>query len=122
MIAHVLLISAQVNSRSGVPMLEAVTFGVFSEIQRSVSSALSSVRGVWSGYVGLRQVKRENDELKQRLGAAEIMLQQQRAMADRARGFAQLLQLRDTLSLKTVAAEVIGAGPAADFRTLTIDK
>jgi len=122
MIAHVLLISAQVNSRSGVPMLEAVTFGIFSEVQRGVSTALSAVRGVWGGYVGLRQVKRENDELKQRLAAAEVTLQQQRAMADRARGLAQLLQLRDSLSLKTVAAEIIGAGATPDFRTLTIDK
>jgi rod shape-determining protein MreC len=122
MIAHVLLISAQVNSRRGVPMLEAVTFGVFSEVQRGVSTALSGVRGVWGGYIGLRHVKRENDELKQRLAVAEVTLQQQRAMADRARGLAQLLQLRDSLSLKTVAAEIIGAGATPDFRTLTIDK
>lgn len=121
-IAHVLLISAQVQSRRGVPMLEAVTFGVFSEVQRGVASALSGVRNVWGGYIGLRQVKRENDELKQRLAAAEVTLQQQRAMADRARGLAQLLQLRDSLSLKTVAAEIIGAGATPDFRTLTIDK
>lgn len=122
MLAHVILISAQVQSRRGVPLLEAVTFGVFSEVQRGVAAALSGVRGVWSGYIGLRQVKRENDELKQRLAAAEVTLQQQRAMADRARGLAQLLQLRDSLSLKTVAAEIIGAGATPDFRTLTIDK
>lgn len=121
MLAHVLLISAQVNSRSGVPVLEAVTFGVFSEVQRGVSTALSSVRNVWSGYVGLRQVKRENDDLKRRLATAEITLQQQSALADRARGLARLLELRERLTLKTVAAEIIGAG-TSDFRTLTIDK
>jgi cell shape-determining protein MreC len=69
-LAHVILISAQVNSRSGVPVLEAVTFGVFSEIQRTVSGGFWGVRNVWSGYVGLRHVKRENDELKRRLVAA----------------------------------------------------
>lgn len=121
MLAHVLLISAQVNSRSGVPVLEAVTFGVFSEIQRSVSSGLSSVSHLWTGYAGLRQVKRENDDLKRRLAAAEVALQEQSAMADRARGLARLLELRDHLTLKTVAAEIIGAG-TPDFRTLTIDK
>ena len=121
-LAHVLLISAQVNSRSGVPVLEAVTFGVFSEIQRTVSGGFSGVRNVWNGYVGLRHVKRENDELKRRLVVAEVTLQQQSAMADRARGLAQLLELRDSLSLRTVAAEIIGAGATPDFRTLTIDK
>jgi rod shape-determining protein MreC len=121
MLAHMLLISAQVNSRSGVPVLEAVTFGVFSEIQRSVSTGLSGVRHVWSAYIGLRQVKRENDELKRRLATTEVTLQQQSAMADRARGLARLLELRERLTLKTVAAEIIGAG-TPDFRTLTIDK
>ena len=43
-LGHILLISAQVNSKSGVPMLEAVTFGVFSEVQRAVSSGVSGVR------------------------------------------------------------------------------
>ena len=33
MLGHILLISAQVNSRSGVPVLEAVTFGVFAYAQ-----------------------------------------------------------------------------------------
>src|SRR5215211_833543 len=102
MLAHVLLISAQVNSRSGVPVLEAVTFGVFSEIQRTASSGVGGLRDVWSGYIGLRHVKRENDELKRRLAAAEVTLQQQNAMADRARGLAKLLELRDSLSLRTV--------------------
>jgi rod shape-determining protein MreC len=121
-VAHVLLISAQVNSRSGVPVLEAVTFGVFSEIQRTVSGGFSGIRNVWNGYIGLRHAKRENDELKRRLVAAEVTLQQQSAMADRARGLAQLLELRDSLSLRTVAAEISGAGASPDFRTLTIDK
>src|SRR5262245_22417919 len=122
MIGHILLISAQVNSRAGVPVLETVTFGVFSEIQRAVSGVVSSVRNAWAGYVGLRHVKQENDDLKRRLAAAEVSLQQQRALADRARGLSELLDLRNRLSLKTVAAEIIGAAATPDFQTLTIDK
>ena len=121
-LGHVLLISAQVNSRSGVPVLESVTFGVFSEIQRIFTSATSGVRNVWSGYVGLRRVKIENDALKQQLAAAQIALQQQRALADRARGLQQLLDLRDRSNLQTLAAEIIGAAATPDFRTVTIDR
>ncbi len=117
-----LLISAQVNSKTGVPILEAVTFGVFSEVQRGVSGGLSGVLHVWNGYVGLRHVRQENDDLKRRLAASEITVQEQRALADRARGLAQLLELRDRLTLRTAAAEIIGAAAAPDFRTLTIDK
>ena len=44
MIGHVILISAQVNSRSGVPVLESVTFGVFAEAQRGMSTGVSGLR------------------------------------------------------------------------------
>ena len=74
-----------------------MTFGVFSEVQRGVSGGVSGVRGLWSGYVGLRHVKTENDELKRQLAAAQIAVQEQRALADRARGLEQLLELRDQL-------------------------
>jgi rod shape-determining protein MreC len=121
-LGHILLISAQVNSRSGVPVLESVTFGVFSALQRVVFGGTSSVARVWNGYIGLRHVKSENDGLKQQLSAAQIALQEQRALADRARGLEQLLDLRDRTSLRTTAAEIVGAAATPDFRTVTIDK
>jgi rod shape-determining protein MreC len=122
MLAHVLLISAQVNSRSGVPVLESVTFGVFSEIQRTLSGGLSGISGMWNGYVGLRHAKVENDELKRQLAAAQIAIQEQRALADRTRGLERLLEMREKLPLKTTAADVIGESAVPDFRTVTIDK
>jgi rod shape-determining protein MreC len=121
-VAHVLLISAQVNSRTGVPVLEAVAFGVFSEVQRVVSSGVSGVRQVWGGYVGLRHVREENESLKRELASAQVAAQEQRALADRARGLEQLLELRARTNLETVAAEIIGAAATPDFRTVTIDK
>ncbi len=121
-LGHVLLISAQVNSRKGVPLLEAVVFGAFAEVQRVSSAAITGVRHAWDGYVGLRSVKRENDELKRRLAAAEVDLQQQRALAARARSLEQLLELRPRTELHTAAAEIIGVSPNPDFRTVTIDK
>jgi rod shape-determining protein MreC len=121
-VAHILLISAQVNSRTGVPVLESVTFGVFSEIQRVITSATSGVRNVWSGYIGLRHVKAENDALKRQLADAQIAVQEQRALANRARGLQQLLELRDRTTLETTAADIIGAAANVDFRTITIDK
>ncbi len=122
MLLHVVLISAQVNSKSGVPVLEAVTFGIFSEAQRSISGVVFGVRRVWSGYIGLRHLKQENDTLKRDLAAAQIASQEQRALASRARGLEKLLELRDRTSLQTAAAEIIGTAPTQDFRTVTIDK
>jgi rod shape-determining protein MreC len=122
MLGHVILISAQVNARTGVPVLEAVTFGVFAQMQRVVSAGTSGVRRVWSGYVSLRHLKIENDGLKRQLADAQVDLQRQRALADRSRGLERLLGLRDQSKLMTIPAEIIAAGASPDFRTVTIDK
>jgi rod shape-determining protein MreC len=122
MLGHVILISAQVNARTGVPMLEAVTFGAFAQAQRAVWASTSGVRRIWSGYIGLRHLKAENDDLKRLLGEAQVDLQRQRALADRSRDLERLLGLRDQSKLVTVAAEIIAAGATPDFRTVTIDR
>jgi rod shape-determining protein MreC len=121
-VGHIILISTQVNSRTGVPVLERFTFGVLSEMQRGISASVSGVNRFWSGYVALRRAREENDDLKRRLAAAEIQVQEQRAMADRARSLADLLELRTQMPLTTAAAEIIGGASLAGFRTVTIDK
>lgn len=119
---HVVLISAQVNTASGLPVLQVVTFGSFSEVQRATMSAIDGVRGMWSGYVALRAVEEENAALKQELQNLQVRFQQERAEAQRTDNLRQLLELRDRANLETVAAEVI-AGPAnPEFHTVTVDK
>jgi rod shape-determining protein MreC len=122
LLGHILLISAQVQSKRGVPVLEVVTFGFFAEVQRGTSALVAGVREVWSGYVGLRGVRAENAELKQQLARAQVELQQQRALANRVRGFERLLDLRASLAFDSVAANVIAASATPEFRTLTLDK
>jgi rod shape-determining protein MreC len=122
MLGHVILISTQVNARTGVPILEAVTLGAFAGVQHAVSAGTSGVRRIWSGYIGLRHLKIDNDDLKRQLAEAQVDLQRQRALADRSRGLERLLGLRDQSTLTTAAAEIIAAGASPDFRTVTIDK
>jgi rod shape-determining protein MreC len=121
-VGHIILISAQVNAKSGVPVLEQVTFGLFAEVQRGASAFVGGVRHTWTSYVTLRGVKGENETLKRQLADTQIELQQQRALADRSRSLERLLELRDRLSLDTAAAEIIAASATPDFRTVTIDK
>lgn len=121
-VGHIVLISAQITSRKGVPVLEAVIFGAFAEVQRVVSVGVSSVTSFWGGYVGLRQVNAENEQLRRELADTQIELQRLRALVDRSRGLERLLELRDQSKLTTKAAEIIAAGATPDFRTVTIDK
>lgn len=122
MLGHILLISAQVNSRTGVPLLEAVTFGAFAEVQRGAAAVTGGIRRAWSGYVDLRGVRAENERLKKQLGELQVQFQQEHATADRARQLERLLGFQHQIGLQTIPATVIGAGVSLDFRTLTIDK
>jgi rod shape-determining protein MreC len=119
---HVILISAQVNTASGLPILQVVTFGSFSEVQRATMATIGGVRGLWSGYVALQQVQEENNALKHELQSLQVSLQQERAEAQRTDNLRQLLELRERAKLDTVAAEVIAGAASPDFRTVTIDK
>ena len=121
-LGHIILISAQVNSRRGVPVLEALTFGAFAEIQRAASSGVSGVLRTWHAYLDLRHVREENERLKQEFANAQIELQRQRSLADRSRGLERLLGIRDQSALSTVAAQIIGGSANPDFLTVTLDK
>ena len=119
---HVILISAQVNTASGLPVLQVITFGSFSEVQRGTMAVIDGVRGTWSGYVALQNVQQENTALRQELQTMQVRLQQERAEAQRTDNLRQLLELRERANLDTVAAEVIAGAASPDFQTVTIDK
>jgi rod shape-determining protein MreC len=123
-VAQVLLVSAQVQTRSGVRVLEAVSFGAFARVQGVTSSAVRGVRDVWSNYAELRGAREENQGLKQQLAAMEIQLQEQRALAARTTKLQELLELQQSAELPTVAAEVIGGNPnaMAGIREITIGR
>ena len=121
-VGHIILISAQVNTTGGVPILEAVTFGVFAEVQRAASSGIAGLRTSWADYVALQEVRGENDRMREEVARLRILVQQERAMAQRSRTLEQLLQLRTQAELVTVAATVIAGSASPDFRTITIDK
>jgi rod shape-determining protein MreC len=121
-VGHVLLISAQVNTARGIPMLEEVTFGMFAEVQRAAYSAIGSVRGNWTGYVALQGVREENERLRNEVANLNIALQQERALAEQSRSLQQLLEMKRAVPLQTAAASVIAGGASPEFRTVTVDK
>jgi rod shape-determining protein MreC len=121
-VGHILLISAQVNTQRGVPVLEEVTFGTFAEVQRAATSAIATVRDNWTNYVALQDVRAENAKLKDEIATLQIGLQQERALAQESWTLQGLLELKSAVRLKTTAASVIAGGASPEFRTMTIDK
>jgi rod shape-determining protein MreC len=121
-VSHIILISAQVTTKRGVPVLQEVTFGAFAEMQRGASSAVGGVREGWQNYFALQQIRRENEQLKREVTELRVSLEQERNVAQQTRTLQQLLDLRSTTGFKTSAALVIGSGADPEFRTITIDK
>lgn len=111
LLAQVLLVSTQVQTRSGVRVIEAVSFGAFARVQGITSSAVGGVRDVWNNYAELRGARDENRALKQQMADLEIRLQEQRALAARTTKLQELLALQQATPLPTLAAEVIGGNP-----------
>jgi rod shape-determining protein MreC len=122
MLFHLILISAQVQSKSGVPVLESVTFGLFSRVQGATASVIGGVRGAWRNYVDLRGVRAENEVLHQQVSELEVRLQEQRALAARTERLQQLLDLRGSTKLATIPADVIAGNPVPGMLTVTINR
>ena len=121
-LGHIVLISAQVTSKSGMPVLQAVAFGLVAEVQRFGAGIVEGVSTVWSGYIDLRGLRNENERLRHELAEARILLQQERALASRTEQLEALLDLKSAAALETAAAEVIAAAATPEFRTITLDR
>ena len=121
-VVHLVLISAQVTSKRGVPLLQEAIFGSMAELQRVATGGIGGVRSAWQNYVNLRQIGQENDTLKQRVSQLEVALQRERALAEQTRVLQQALDLKTETPFATTAAMIIASGASPDFRTMTLDK
>jgi rod shape-determining protein MreC len=119
---HIFLISVQVQSKSGVPVLQAVTFGVFARVQGGTAAVIHGVRNFWGNYVGLRGVRAENEALRKQVADLEVRLQEQRALASRSTRLQDLMNLQTSTSLPTIAADVIAGNPNPGMLTITIGR
>lgn len=122
MIGQVILVSAQVQSKSGMRVLSVVTFEIFSRVERATAGVIDGTTGLWSNYVALRGVRAENVELQKQVADLQVQLQQQRALASSAERLQQLLDLKGRTDLPTLAAEVIAGNPDPGMRTVTINR
>jgi rod shape-determining protein MreC len=122
MMAQVILVSAQVQTKSGVRALQAVTFEVFSRVEFGTASMTNGVGNIWGNYIGLRGVRAENEGLRRRVAELEVALQQEHALAARSQQLQQLMDLKSQATVPTLAAEIIAGNPDPVMRTVTIDR
>ena len=121
-VMHLILISAQVQTRRGVPMLEEAIFGSMAEVQRVATGGIGEARGFWQSYVNLRETGRENESLRQRVSQLEVALQRERALAGQTKVLQEMLDLKTETAFATTPAMVIASAASPEFRTMTLDK
>jgi rod shape-determining protein MreC len=119
---HVLLISAQVQSKSGLPLPQAAAFQVFASVQHLTSGIADFAGSMWANYVALSGVAAENDALQKRVLELEGRVQAQAAIVGQTRDLEDLLALQQSLVAPTLAARVIAGDPAPGADIITIDR
>jgi len=122
MVGHTLLVSAQVNSRRGVSLLQDTLTTVVVEAQRAAWAVVDGVRGVWNAYAALRGVRADNDRLSSEVTQLRVQLQQEQALSRGTEHLRSLLDLRTRVAWQTIGAEVIAGSTSPEFQSITIDK
>lgn len=121
-IGHVLLISSQVQSRRGLPVIQEVSFGTFASVQRATSAVADASSGVWSRYFALSGVARENEALRARILELQGEVQQEKARSESVWQLEEALGLRTRVNEKLLAARVMAGGASPGGLTVTIDR
>jgi rod shape-determining protein MreC len=107
------------NGRQKVLRIWTQTFA--SPIQTASSKASGATSGFFRQILNFRSIASENEDLRQRLAAAEQQLnaaRQQELENDRLKA---LLGLKEKKEFETVAARVIARDPSVWFNTITIN-
>jgi rod shape-determining protein MreC len=121
-LAHLAAISHQVDGGGGVSLLQRGLLGALSPLQRGVGAIVRGMGEAWRGWAFHRETYEENRRLEGRVRQLETELQARSFQAQETQRLRELLGLRQTVPMDTVAAQVVGRDGVPWFRTLTLDR
>ncbi len=94
---------------------------VFRPVYATVDFVRQGITSVWSHYIALVGVSRENDRLRREVTALREKLQENRDAFLENRRLKELLQFTETTGRKTVGARVVGHDISPWFQSIFID-
>jgi rod shape-determining protein MreC len=103
-------------------LIRVWAIGAVTPLEKAVVHSQTFIRDKWAGYVWLRSVRRENEQLR---GDIERMKLEQARLsedANMARRIQTLLAFKEQYVESTIAAQVIGTSGSEQSRVLYIDK
>src|SRR5262245_8880161 len=120
--AMVVLMSHDVGSRGGKDLAGEIIFKAGAPAVRAGASATAYAGKLFSDYVDLRNVRRENQRLQEELLRAEGERDRYREAAASSDRLQALLDLKRTSPGGGVAARIAGSGFASGADTLLLDR
>lgn len=122
LVFHTLLLSAQTSSRYDTSFVRVWLLASLGPFEKVVDVSVESVENVWTGYIGLVHIHRDNERLLSENGQLKMQLSQNSEDSLELARLRQLMDLRATPIGKTTVARVIGKDPSQGGQNMTIDK
>jgi rod shape-determining protein MreC len=116
------LVSVSARAPAGPDPIARLILDGLRPLQQQLTGARRAVHGTWETYIDLRDAKRENVRLRERIAALEqevVALSEAEKTNER---LSELLGLRALLDAPAISARVIGRDPLPWFRTFTVDR
>jgi rod shape-determining protein MreC len=119
---NIILLSVSTKNRHGSSIVDRVVMAGIAPFQEGVMRSLAACEHVWSHYFDLITVKEECDQLKRLLAQAE--LDKSRCLESELayQRLGKLLDMRNSLPARLLAAEVVGLDPSGWFKTIIINR
>ena len=125
LLAQLLALAVQVKRQTAegpVRVIRLVAVNTIAPFERLFIYTGESVRGVWSNYLDLRSVRRENLRLKAESEQMRLERAREQEEVRQAHRMQALLEFKEQWIDATVAAQVIGTSGMETSRLLYLDK
>ncbi len=120
--AQLILLAYQVKGDKDVPLLRVWAVTTVTPIATLVEDVRSGVLGFFQNYFMLRDVRSENQQMREEMGRLKLenqLLKTELSTADRAKALATFSAKSPS---KMVAARIIGTGTGANNKVIFIDR
>ncbi len=117
----IILMSPDLQKRPRYYLIEKPVVFVISLFQRGFTQTGTGIKGVWSSYINLIGVQKENALLKQEIGHLRAENTRYKEMTHSLERMQTLLEFKENAPFRTISVRVIGRDTSNLFKTITID-
>jgi len=116
------LISSNLGKEKSWNPSEQIIIEITAPFQNFFKKTVNATRGFWLKYFGLVNTYTENDSLKKEINFLRMENSKYNELLASYQRLQKLLQFKETINQRVLAAQVIGWDPTGWFKSVIIDK